>query len=397
MAITTAPPTTSPGKQQRSGSSRVRGHSNKRWLPYALIAPAVVFELLIHFTPMATGIWISFLKLTSASIANWSSAPFAGFGNYQIAVSTTNSQGAALLASFGVTAGFTVLVVALSWGTGMAAAVALQRAFRGRALFRTLFLIPYAVPMYAGIIAWKFIFQQQTGVLNQILTTLHLASPTHQPFWLIGPNAFASVVIVAIWRTWPFAFLMLMAGLQTINEDLYEASALDGAKPFRQWRAITLPELGGVNRVLVLPDPYDEPTLGKEANVVRPVAFHIPVQFREPPVCVRLGHCAMHRTSVPEAAVYEHAPSSRPVHDVGAPGKVGRAHPEPQSKTMKNTPHGPLGFGIALLHRPHAGSCFGGWREGRRDYSSLRHHGCQGYYTPDGGDAACARPSRIAR
>ena len=253
MAITTAPPTTSPRTPQRSARpGELHRHQTKRWLPYALIAPAVVFELLIHFTPMVTGVWISFLKLTSASIANWASAPFAGIGNYQIAVSASNAQGAALLNSFAITCGFTLLVVGLSWGLGMAAAVALQRTFRGRAIFRTIFLIPYAVPMYAGIIAWKFMFQQQNGVINQILVTLHLADPAHLPFWLIGSNAFGSVVIVSIWRTWPFAFLMLMAGLQTINEDLYEASALDGAKPFRQWRAITLPELGGVNRVLVL-------------------------------------------------------------------------------------------------------------------------------------------------
>jgi multiple sugar transport system permease protein len=201
---------------------------------------------------MVTGVWISFLDLTNAFIANWSAAPFAGIGNYQIAVSVTNQQGAALLNSFAITCGFTLVVVAVSWGIGMSAAVALQRTFRGRAIFRTVFLIPYAVPMYAGIIAWKFMFQQQTGVINQILNFLHLASPSSEPFWLIGPNAFGSVVVVAIWRTWPFAFLMLMAGLQTINEDLYEASALDGARPFRQWRSITLPELGGVNRVLVL-------------------------------------------------------------------------------------------------------------------------------------------------
>jgi multiple sugar transport system permease protein len=247
MAITSAP-----ASPRSSGTGELHRHQTKRWLPYALIAPAVVFELLIHFTPMITGIWISFLQLTSYSIANWTAAPFAGIGNYQIAVSASNQQGAALLNSFAITCGFTVIVVGLSWTFGMSAAVALQRTFRGRAIFRTVFLVPYAIPMYAGIIAWKFIFQQQTGVLNQILNFLHLASPTNEPFWLIGPNAFGSVVVVAIWRTWPFAFLMLMAGLQTINEDLYEASALDGAKPFRQWRAITLPELGAVNRVLVL-------------------------------------------------------------------------------------------------------------------------------------------------
>ena len=251
MAITTAAPAAAT-TSRRSGTGGPKRNQTKRWLPYALIAPAVIFELLVHFTPMVTGVWISFLELTNYFIANWSAAPFVGFGNYQIAVSASNQQGAALLNSFAITCGFTLLVVGISWGVGMSAAVALQRTFRGRAIFRTVFLIPYAVPMYAGIIAWKFMFQQQTGVINQILLSLHLDTPTTQPFWLIGPNSFGAVVIVAIWRTWPFAFLMLMAGLQTINEDLYEASALDGAKPFRQWRAITLPELGGVNRVLVL-------------------------------------------------------------------------------------------------------------------------------------------------
>ncbi|HEV7184064.1 MAG TPA: sugar ABC transporter permease [Leifsonia sp.] len=249
MAMTKAP---SRPVATKGGKNLRRGRQSHRWLPYVLILPAVVFEILIHFIPMITGIWMSFLQLTGAFIANWTQAPFVGFGNYKIALSVSNAQGAALLSSFAITCGFTILVVGISWSLGMAAAVALQRSFRGRAIFRTIFLVPYAIPMYAGIIAWKFMFQQQNGVINQILVTLHLANPHNLPFWLIGPNAFTSVVVVGIWRTWPFAFLMLMAGLQTINEDLYEASALDGAKPFRQWRSITLPSLGGVNRVLVL-------------------------------------------------------------------------------------------------------------------------------------------------
>lgn len=222
------------------------------WLPYALIGPAVLLELLIHIAPMVVGIWISFIKLTQLYIANWGAAPFLGFGNYQIALDFNAAQGASLLQSFFTTCLYTIVVVGVSWIFGMAAAVALQRTFRGRAVLRTLFLIPYAVPMYAGIIAWKFMFQQQTGAINYILTQLHLVDPNHLPFWLIGGNALPAVMTVAIWKTWPFAFLMLMAGLQSINEDLYEASALDGAKPFRQWRSITLPGLGPVNRVLVL-------------------------------------------------------------------------------------------------------------------------------------------------
>ncbi|HEX4058968.1 MAG TPA: sugar ABC transporter permease [Galbitalea sp.] len=252
MAITTATPSPQAVRPGGGGKDGVKRHQSKPWLPYALIAPAVVFELLIHFTPMVTGIWISFLELTNYFIANWSQAPFVGFHNYGIAISLTNAQGAALLNSFAISCGFTLVVVGLSWGFGMSAAVALQRSFRARAIFRTIFLIPYAIPIYAGIIAWKFMFQQQTGVINQMIVFLHLATPTSQPFWLIGSNSFGALCVVAIWRTWPFAFLMLMAGLQTINEDLYEASALDGARPFRQWRSITLPELGAVNKVLVL-------------------------------------------------------------------------------------------------------------------------------------------------
>jgi multiple sugar transport system permease protein len=222
-----------------------------QWLPYALLAPAIVFELLIHIVPMLTGIWISLVQLTKYFIANWSSAPWAGLHNYAVALDFNQAVGKSLLNSFLVTCGFTVLVVGFAWVLGMAAAVALQREFRGRSLFRTLFLVPYALPLYAGIIAWKFMFQRDTGAINHVLIDqLHLAA--HGPFWLIGNNAFVAIVIVAIWRLWPFAFLMLMAGLQSIPQDVYEASAVDGAKPFRQWRAITLPMVRSVNVTLVL-------------------------------------------------------------------------------------------------------------------------------------------------
>lgn len=221
------------------------------WLPLVLLAPAIIFELLIHVIPMLTGIWISFLQLTKFFIANWSEAPFVGFKNYQVALDFDTSIGAGLLKSFLITVGFTILVVGLSWAIGMAAAVALQGRFRGRGFFRTLFLVPYALPLYAGIITWKFMLQKDTGAVNHFLFD-NLGLPGDKPFWLIGGNAFWSIVIVAIWRLWPFAFLMLMAGLQSIPDEVYEASAVDGAKPFRQWRAITLPMLRPVNAVLLL-------------------------------------------------------------------------------------------------------------------------------------------------
>ncbi|WP_431279479.1 carbohydrate ABC transporter permease [Leifsonia poae] len=242
--------TASPPRSSRRSRGR-GGVFSSRWLPLLLLAPALVFELGIHVFPMITGIWISFLKLTKFFVANWGAAPFVGFENYRVAIDVNGAVGAGLVRSFVITCAFTALVVGASWAFGMCAAVALQRSFPGRAILRTLFLLPYALPMYAAIIAWKFMLQRDTGAVNHFLVdNLHLLD--EKPFWLIGDNAFWSVVIVAVWKLWPFAFLMLMAGVQSVPAEVYEASAMDGAGALRQWRAVTLPMLRPVNLVLVL-------------------------------------------------------------------------------------------------------------------------------------------------
>jgi multiple sugar transport system permease protein len=114
-----------------------------------------------------------------------------------------------------------------------------------------LFLVPYALPAYAGILTWNFMLQRDTGAVNHVLVD-NLGVVSDRPFWLIGGNALTSLVTVAVWRLWPFAFLTLMAGLQSIPRDVYEAASVDGAGAVRQWRNITLPSLRPVNLVLVL-------------------------------------------------------------------------------------------------------------------------------------------------
>ena len=244
--------TRSPKEGATSLAPRRRKRQAGWWFPYAIVAPAVLLELGIHIIPMLTGIYISFIELTRFFIRRWTEAPFVGLENYGIALDFDSAVGQALLHSFLITVAFTILVVGLSWGLGMAAAVALQKPFRSRAIWRTLFLVPYALPLYAGIITWNFMFQRDTGVVNHVLVDQLGLGGGDRPFWLIGNNAFIALVVVAIWRMWPFAFLMLMAGLQSIPGDVYEASALDGATPWRQWRRITLPMLGSVNVVLLL-------------------------------------------------------------------------------------------------------------------------------------------------
>jgi multiple sugar transport system permease protein len=234
----TAPP---PHKRRRQ----------RQLLPYLLILPAVGLELLIHIIPLLFGIGISFLKLTQFYLRNWTAAPVAGFDNYKLALDFNQAAGQALLHSFVVTLEFTILVVGSSWLLGMAAAVLTQRTFRGRGLVRTIFLIPYALPVFASVIVWSFMLQRDTGVINHVLVDqLHVLD--QRPFWLIGDNSFYSLVVVEVWRIWPFAFLFLTAGMQSIPQDLYEAAALDGAGVFAQIRYVTLPMLASVNRVVVI-------------------------------------------------------------------------------------------------------------------------------------------------
>jgi multiple sugar transport system permease protein len=222
----------------------------REWLPYVLLIPAVLLELLIHIIPMLAGVGISFLQLTELYLSNWRAAPFAGGSNYAVAMNFNGVIGQALLHSFTVTILYTAIVLAVSWTFGMAAAVFTQRAFRGRGVIRTIFLVPYALPVFASVITWNFMLQRDTGMVNQLLLDLHLVHS--RAFWLIGQNSFYSLVVVAIWRSWPFAFLILTAGMQSIPPDLYEASALDGSGALGQLRHVTLPLLRPVNRVLLL-------------------------------------------------------------------------------------------------------------------------------------------------
>jgi multiple sugar transport system permease protein len=251
--LSTAPPrrTTSPAKPGRDGSpKRVRKALSSRALPYLLLAPALLFELLVHVIPMLTGVGISFLKLNQFFLRRWLQAPFAGLDNYRLAVDFSSEIGLSLLRSLAVTLAFSAVVVSCCWLLGILGATLLQRNVRGRGPLRTLFLIPYALPVFTSAIIWKFMLSRDAGVVNDSLRALHLGSG--QTYWLLGDNAFVSIVLVQVWRLWPFALLTLMAGMQSIPTDLYEAAEVDGANRWQQFRKLTLPMLAPVNQVLVL-------------------------------------------------------------------------------------------------------------------------------------------------
>jgi multiple sugar transport system permease protein len=263
--VTTKAQDAAPTTETGSGSDRkppaTRGTAPRRarfhgWVrpsmvPYLMVLPALLLELLVHIIPMLVGIWMSFVQLTQFYIRDWSTAPWAGLGNYRIALDANSPIGSDLLHSFTITIVYTLIVVVAAWTFGMSAALVLQRTFRGRGALRTIFLVPYSLPIYAGVITWSFMFQRDNGLINHVLIdNLHVLDDAS--FWLIGNKAFFSMAVVAIWRSWPFAFLMLTAGMQSIPTELYDASAVDGAGVWRQARHITLAMLRPVNVVLIL-------------------------------------------------------------------------------------------------------------------------------------------------
>lgn len=237
--------------ETKRGPRRRPGRLRRIGLPYLLLLPALLLELLVHLLPIVIGIVMSFKELTQFFIRDWGAAPWSGLDNYKIAVDFDAPVGEALLHSFLVTCAFTVLSVGLCWLIGTAAAIYLQETFKGRGFLRALFLVPYALPVYAAVITWGFMFQRDNGLINHVLHD-QLGLTDSAPFWLIGDNSFVALLTVSVWKGWPFAFLILMAGLQNIPKDMYEAAALDGAGMWQQIRRITLPSLRPVNQVLVL-------------------------------------------------------------------------------------------------------------------------------------------------
>jgi multiple sugar transport system permease protein len=245
------------GAQSGRGVRRSRSGGKERrllrpsTLPYVLILPALLFELLIHIVPMIFGVVISLFQLNQFYIRNWINAPFVGLDNFKIGLNTQGPIGSELVHSFLITCAYTLLVVTCSWLFGVTAALLVNAEFRGRGWFRTLFLIPYALPIYVAILAWQFMLQQKNGAVNTLLVqNLHVLD--HSPFWLLGGNAFWSMVVTSLWRTWPFAFLILLAALQNIPAELYDAASVDGASKLRQFRSITLPLIRPVSVVVIL-------------------------------------------------------------------------------------------------------------------------------------------------
>ncbi len=199
-----------------------------RRLAYYMIAPVLIIILAVAVYPIVYAIYLSFQEVIPNQPSHW-----AGLQNYTQMFSDPIFHSALLN-----TAIFTVCSVALELVLGIPIALALNRAFKGRGVARAASLAPYAFPTAIWAIMWRLMFQDQVGIMQYISTKLHIFTDP-----ILGSSGALLIagVIVDVWKTTPFMALLILAGLQVIPRDVYEAARVDGATPWQQFWRITLP------------------------------------------------------------------------------------------------------------------------------------------------------------
>jgi len=209
------------------------------------VLPALAVVVGVCLFPVLYNVWMSFFGVTLENLGKH--PPFAGFANY-IRIARDRD----FLSALGLTCFYSITSSFFAVALGLVAALALASPFRGRNLCRTLFLFPYIAPVVAVTFVWRWIFAAHGGaVANWTLMNAGLISEPVS--WLSErPFALATVILFQAWRYFPFAMLLIIARLQAIPKELYEAAAIDGAGAPARFLFITLPELKPILGVLFL-------------------------------------------------------------------------------------------------------------------------------------------------
>jgi len=225
---------------------------SKNRVAYLFILPTVLGMLLLHLLPILQGFYMSLLELNQFTLNQYLGAPFIGLRNfYDVLINSRSPIRLGLFEATRNTIIYTVLVTIGTLSIGMIVALMVNREFKGKGLVRTLFMFPWVVPTYVTGILWGFMWQKEVGIINILLKDVfHVVAD--KPFWLIGPNTLWAIIIPTIWRYWPFSMLLLLAGLQQIPEELYEAADIDGASPWKKFWMITWPLLKPVWAIQIL-------------------------------------------------------------------------------------------------------------------------------------------------
>lgn len=201
-----------------------------RWLPYALLAPQLLITLVFFFWPASQALYQSLL----IEDAFGSNVQFVWFDNFRDLFTNVH-----YLASFKVTAEFSILVAVIGLAVALLLAVFADRVVRGAKIYKTLLIWPYAVAPAIAAVLWVFLLNPTLGILTHLMRAMG-----YDWDYVLNPRqALALIVIAAVWKQISYNFLFFLAGLQSIPKSLIEAAAIDGAGPWRRFWTIAFPLL----------------------------------------------------------------------------------------------------------------------------------------------------------
>jgi len=212
---------------------RQRLSVGKGWFPYFLVSPTLIIIALVAAYPIIDSVRLSLLDNPLIP----SGSTFVGLRNYIQIIGDPAFQG-----SIGVTIIFSVTSVALETILGLGVALLMNKAFPGRGLVRTAILIPFAFPTIVSATIWTLMLNAQNGVLTYVFQSLHLLAPGDS-LLRTTPGVITAAILIDVWKTTPFMALLLLAGLQVIPNELYEAASVDGSNRWQQFWRITFPLL----------------------------------------------------------------------------------------------------------------------------------------------------------
>ncbi|MBI2467394.1 MAG: sugar ABC transporter permease [Candidatus Rokubacteria bacterium] len=205
------------------------------------IAPGLLLILALTLYPVAYSIWLSLLEKHSF----FPEQRFVGLDNYVYLWGD-----AEFWTSLWLGVVYSVWTIALQIVLGVAAALVLHESFRGRSLARGIVLFPYMVPTVLAVILWKWLLNDTYGLLNYALVAFGIVRDPIS--WLGADHIMLSLVAVSVWQFFPFVLLAILARLQTIPPELYEAAKVDGAGAVRRFAHVTLPQIRGILFVVIL-------------------------------------------------------------------------------------------------------------------------------------------------
>ena len=209
---------------------------------YVLLLPAAVLMVILVGVPFLRALWLSFHK----KLLGAEDAPWIGLQNYSTLISDPTFWQAVENTFI-----FTLASIACKLVLGVSIALVLNEALPLRNLWRSIVMLPYAMPTLVSVLVWKWMFNDVAGVLNYLATEASLTD--HPILWLGDPRvALPSVIAVNVWRGFPFFVITILAGLQTVPQELYDAAKVDGAGVWARFRQITVPGVLPVIAVVTL-------------------------------------------------------------------------------------------------------------------------------------------------